>query len=159
MTKLLIALATTVALVGPAAAGSPVIPKEYHGRWCTKHDKPFFSSPPVIEAYRKFFKAEGEDPDTVVGCGKDSDGWINITAHSYDGWEEWCKPIKVTKTNGGVVGGVKVKLRCTYEGDSGGDTPEIVERTLEVTGESGSNRFIPGAKRLYVDFEKTYGGR
>jgi len=66
MTKLLIALATTVALAGPAAGGSPTIPRVYRGEWCWPIDHGPFYSP----------------------CGsKEEDGekWLKVTAHNVQG--------------------------------------------------------------------------
>jgi hypothetical protein len=67
MTKFLIALATMVAIVAPAAGGAE-IPKVYRGDWCWPviHHGPFYNP---------------------GRCRSDEDeAWIKITASNVNGW-------------------------------------------------------------------------
>jgi len=67
--RILIALATTVALVGPALAGGAEIPKVYRGEWCSPiNGGPFYT------------------PGRCDDEGKAESGrWIKITARNVNG--------------------------------------------------------------------------
>jgi len=77
--KILIALATMVALVRPALASGAEIPKVYRGNWCW----------PVINGgpfYSPGYCRNGED-----------EAWIKITARTVNGW------LRIRNINNGKV--------------------------------------------------------
>jgi hypothetical protein len=73
-------------------------------------------------------------------CSDDSDGWIKIAANRYDGHEQACKPVNITKLRASAI---TLKLKCTGEGEKFNLTVELMR-----TPGSGSESWI---KRLYVD--------
>ena len=132
--KILTTAAALFALATPALAGN-TIPTDFHGEWCSLNDT-YYIQRSVVNRY----PVNERDP-----CGKDSDGWTKITANRYDGHEQWCKPVNVTKLPGSAI---RLKLSCTGEGDD-----EKFSLTVELTRTpgSGSGSWI---KRLYIE-EKT----
>jgi hypothetical protein len=84
MKKLLVAAVALVALAGSANAGELTIPAKYHGQWCQTNGNSFLTTMTRLKTYL----------DEYPEC---TDHWniINISAHSYGGWEEDCRPTKV----------------------------------------------------------------
>jgi hypothetical protein len=131
MKKLLLATSLILAgLASPALAGN-VIPTEFHGEWCSLNGHPYLSPRAEINKYPE----DDRDP-----CGKDSDGWIKITANRYDAWEQRCKPVTVTKVSGEYS--YRIKLKCTVEG---GETDVFNIEVVTTTGTKGLG------KRLYIN--------
>jgi hypothetical protein len=100
-----ILLAAALALTATAAASADnTIPAAFHGEWCSNDGNSFFQSS----------KAEKD------ACG---DGWLKITANRYDGWEQQCKPVDVTKVSEmlkkewGLSTYYLLKLKCLGEGN------------------------------------------
>jgi hypothetical protein len=131
MKKGLIALATTVALVAPASAGSPVIPAEYRGEWCLMNDRPFHTPKRLIT------KQAAE-----LGCGKGGGGWITITENEYVATNASCRLVKILLALG--RGYHVMQFQCEYLEETSTDSLSFV-----ITGSSGS-RSIPNA-RLYIE--------
>jgi hypothetical protein len=77
--KILITLATAVALVGPALAGGAEIPKVYRGNWC----QPVINGGPF---YSPGYCKNGED-----------EAWIKITDRNVKGW------VRIRNINNGKV--------------------------------------------------------
>ena len=135
MTKWLTILATTVALVAPAAAGSPTIPKEYRGKWC-QGGLPYYTPERLITKR-----------DAEFGCGKYGSGWITITEKEYVSGGALCRLVKILSSRG--RGDHVMQFRC--------DGPEVEDTATQVfhfaiTDSSGSH--IPNA-RLYIEEDVT----
>jgi hypothetical protein len=78
MKKLLIALATTIALAGPAHAGSPTMPPHLRGTWCSDGQHPYLMQMSQLPD-RSGFECEG-----------------TMTAATWDPHGEWlCKLTKI----------------------------------------------------------------
>jgi hypothetical protein len=132
MKKLLLTTVLIFAgLSNPALAGN-TIPAAFHGEWCSLNGT-YLLPRAAIEA----------TPSDARGdrCSRDSDGWIKITANRYDGWEQKCKPVNVTKVSGDFPTYV-IKLKCTVEADEKIDLVVEIKRTPSKYGLG---------KRLYVN--------
>jgi hypothetical protein len=134
MNKLLITTAALLALATPALAGN-TIPVDFHGEWCSLNDT-YYVQRSVVKLYRA---------DGATECGNDSDGWIKITANRYDGHEQWCKPVNISKLPPPQSSAIKLKLSCLGEGD---DKRFSLTVELARTPGSGSGSWI---KRLYIE--------
>ena len=122
-------VAAGLALAASTAAHAVEIPAEYHGEWCSL-------TGPYLTPKAQIAKTGS---DRGHACGKDSDGWIKITASRYDGWEQWCKPVKI-KTD--AIGAHIITLTCRFED---GSKETLTRRLVTTTGTKGNG------KRLYID--------
>jgi len=115
MKKLLIALATTVALVGPAAAGSPSMPPQFRGTWCDGGSDRYVQASQLLDWERADLKCESKMTATT---------WSNV---------EWtCKLTKITNGNlpeGEFTCPENKKLRFSFgRGNGGSKTPRLYIR-------------------------------
>jgi hypothetical protein len=135
MRRAMFGAAISLALATPALAGN-TIPADFHGEWCSLNDT-YYVQRSVVDLYRK--------QEISEKCSKDSDGWIKITANRYNGHEQWCKPVNVSKLSPPRSSAIKLKLSCLGEGDD-----ERFSLTVELsrTPGSGSGSWI---KRLYIE--------
>jgi hypothetical protein len=130
MKKLLMTAAALLALATPALA-SNTIPADFHGEWCSLNDT-YYVQRSVVDLYRK--------QEISEKCSKDSDGWIKITANRYDGHEQWCKPVNVSKLPPPQSSAIKLKLSCLGEETIRGlASPSSFPERLAVAVAAGSS--------------------
>jgi hypothetical protein len=130
MTFVCVVIFVVFVAIRPAPAGGAMIPTEYRGEWCMTTGHPYYTPKAQIEIIRRM------DPD--VGCGRDSDGWIKITADRYDGWEQQCRPFAI-KTD--EIKAHVIKFRCQLDG-------EVETRTVRFVTTTGTKGI---GMRLYVE--------
>ncbi len=126
MNRLLIA--TLLALATPAYAGS-TIPAAFHGEWCMTNGVYF-------------------TPAAKSECGADS--WVKVTANSFDGHEQKCKPVSVAKdpSQDASLYAYIIKFKCEI------DEPGKVDITRSFWRTPETYRGVRHVKRLYIE-EKT----
>jgi hypothetical protein len=109
----------------PRPNPAATIPAEYHGEWCFRNDTYYVRRSP------------GQ-------CSRQDDGWIEIRAKTYTGWETDCYIFKIQPARMGHF----ITFDCHFDGDRQTETYEFV-----TTPGSGSGY---KTTRLYISDHATF---